>query len=339
VIQSALNHLIAGELVWVWPWLLLALPLPLLIYRFAPARSVASGLALRVPDLSRFAMDRAHTKRVRIDPLALVLLMMMWCALLLAAARPQALGEPIDVATEGRDLLLAIDISPSMETDDIVIGNRRSTRIAVVREVARAFVEGRSGDRLGLVLFGSLAYVQTPLTTDHATVQHFIGEAVTGLAGDATAIGDAIGLSVKRLRERPDAARVLVLLTDGQNSAGSLAPLQAAELAAENGIRIHAIGIGGERRNRGLFGLMGGGQEIDEATLTRLAEATGGQYFRARTRDDLAAVYAEIDRLEPSEDPGERLRPIKELHVWPLSAALVLSMLWAWRRSHSGGVL
>ncbi len=337
--QGLADKLIVGELVWVWPWFLLALPLPLLVYRFAPARSVASGLALRVPDLSRFTMDGNGDEGGRLDRLAVLLLVATWCALLLAAARPQALGEPIDVASDGRDLLMAIDISPSMEAADIVSGNRRTTRIAVVREVARAFVEGRGSDRLGLILFGSSAYVQTPLTSDHETVQHFVGEAVTGLAGDATAIGDAIGLSVKRLRERQETSRVLVLLTDGRNSAGSLAPLQAAELAAESGIRIYTIGIGGEHGRRGLIDLMGGAQEIDEATLTGVAEATGGQYFRARNRDDLAAVYAQIDQLEPSEEPGERLRPIKELHVWPLSVALLLSILWAWRRSHSGVVL
>lgn len=326
-----ISGLISGELVWVWPWMVFALPLPWLAYRFLPPRTARGGRALRVPDLARFGADDTANSSNRIDMLSMILLSVMWCSLLVAAARPQALGDPVEVPLTGRDLLMAIDISPSMETADIVVGNRRTTRIAVVREVASAFVEGRQSDRLGLVLFGSLAYVQTPLTTDHETVQHFIAEAATHLAGDRTAIGDAIGLSVKRLRERPEAARVLILLTDGRNSAGSLDPVDAARLAAESGIRIHAIGIGGDRGR--LFGFGRGAEEIDETTLTAVAEATGGKYFRARNRADLADVYAEIDALEPSEEPGERWRPVKELQAWPLGLALILSMLWALRRS------
>ena len=332
-----ISGLITGDIVWAWPWAVLALPLPWLIYRLLPPRAAHGGRALRVPDIARFGADGSDDSGARPDLLSVLLLIVMWCALVAAAARPQALGEPLELPQSGRDLLLAIDISPSMETADIIVGNRRTTRIAVVREVADAFVEGRGNDRVGLVLFGSLAYVQTPLTTDHQTVQHFINEAAINLAGDRTAIGDAIGLSVKRLRERPEAARVLVLLTDGRNSAGSLDPVDAARLAAESGIRIHAIGIGGERGSRGgLFDLMRGGEEIDSETLTQVAEATGGRYFRARDRNDLAAVYAEIDRLEPSEEEGERWRPVKEMQVWPLAMALVFSMLWALRRGLLG---
>lgn len=334
-----ITNSISGELVWVWPWAALALPIPWLVYRFAPARSHSVGRALRVPDLSRFASGAGSESGTRVDWLAVLLLAAMWCALLAAVARPQALGQPVDIPREGRDLLMAIDISPSMETADIISANRRTTRIAVVREVAKAFVDGRAGDRVGLILFGSLAYVQTPLTTDHPTVQHFISEADTRLAGDSTAIGDAIGLAVKRLRDRPESSRVLILLTDGSNSAGRLAPVEAAQLAQESGIRIHTIGIGGERGRGGLFDLMRGGSEIDEATLTRIAETTGGQYFRARNRDDLAAVYTEIDRLEPTVEPAESLRPVKELHPWPLGLALGLSVLWAMRRSHMSASL
>ncbi len=328
---------VPGELVWAWPWCALALPLPLLVRLFLPPRSVQGGRALRVPDLSRFGIDGKESSTPGLDLLSVLLLLVMWCCLVAAAARPQALGKPLTVPQEVRDLLLAIDISPSMETADIVVGGRRTTRIAAVREVARVFVEGRGGDRVGLLLFGSRAYVQTPLTTDHATVQHFIDEADTHLAGDRTAIGDAIGLSVKRLRDRPEQSRVLILLTDGRNSAGSLSPIDAAGLAADNNIRIHTIGIGGDRGS--LFGRLRGGEEIDEVTLTEVAELTGGLYFRARNRSDLAAIYAEIDQLEPVEDTSETWRPVKELQAWPLAVALLASLLWAIRRNAFGGGL
>lgn len=326
-----------GELVWLWPWFVLALPLPWLVYRFVKPLNSVGGLALRVPKLERFGGHDDDIDEPRFDLISLSILVLMWCFLVVAAARPQVLGEPIEVRQSVRDLLLAIDISPSMDTADIVVGNRRTTRIAVVREVAQAFVEGRESDRLGLVLFGSQAYVQTPLTTDHPTVQHFISEAETHLAGDRTAIGDAIGLAVKRLRDRPETARVLVLLTDGRNSAGSLTPIEAAGLAADNGIRIHTIGIGGAGGT--LFDALRSGDEIDETTLQAVAAATGGHYFRARNRSDLAAVYSEIDRLEPSEDASEQWRPVKEMQAWPLAFALLLSVLWAVRRSRTGGVL
>lgn len=325
-----------GELVWQWPWVALALPLPLLVFKLVPPLNNAGGLALRVPMLERFGgQDDGDAPKV--DVLSVVLLSAMWCSLLVAAARPQALGSPVIVTQSARDLLMAIDISPSMDTADIVVGSRRTTRIAVVREVAQAFVEGRGSDRLGLVLFGSQAYVQTPLTTDHPTIQHFIAEAETHLAGDRTAIGDAIGLAVKRLRDRPEASRVLVLLTDGRNSAGSLSPMEAAGLAADNGIRIHTIGIGGEGGT--VFDVLRSGDEIDEGTLRDVAAATGGRYFRARNRGDLQAVYNEIDRLEPSEEGSEQWRPVKELQAWPLALALLLSVIWAIRRSRKGGVL
>ena len=311
----------SGELVWAWPWALLALPLPLLVRRFAPPVRAAPAPALRVPDPARFDAPAGPARTRRRPRAATLLLAASWCALVLALARPQALGEPVETPEEGRDLLLGIDISGSMAETDLYAGNRAATRLAVVIEVARDFVRRREGDRIGLVMFGSEAYVQTPLTHDHEAVLHFLGEAATGLAGNDTALGDAIGLAVKRLHERDGDARVLVLLTDGRTTAGSVDPLEAARVAAADGVRVHTIGVGRDR-------------DLDARTLVSIAELTGGRFFRARSRDELDAIYRDIDALEPLERPGVARRPLRELQAWPLSMALALSLAWAgwtWR--------
>lgn len=319
------------DIFWVMPSALWLLPLPLLVYFFLPARQPASVRALRVPDRARYdRLTLNQGRNGRQQGLRVMLLTLAWIALLVATARPQSFGEPVGVPVSGRDLMLCIDISGSMREADLYAGNTRATRMAVVKQVARDFVARRAGDRIGLVMFGSQAYVQTPLTRDHETVQHFLSEAAVGLAGRSTAIGDAIGLAVKRLRDRPDAAKVIILLTDGENSAGVIEPLQAARLAAQSNIRIHAIGVGADAQT-GLFNAPFGGprSELDEATLRAISDATGGQYFRARNQQELANIYREIDRLEPTDEQGNEFRPLIELFYWPLSVALLLSIVWA----------
>ena len=329
----------SDTLAWAWPWAWLALPLPLLAHRFLPPRPARAGRALRVPGVESFAGLAASEgrRRWRLRP-ATVLLALGWVALVAATARPQSVGEPVRASSEGRDLMLGIDISGSMREADLYAGNTRATRMAVVRQVAKDFVARRAGDRVGLIMFGSEAYVQTPLTDDHETVQHFLDQAAVGLAGRSTAIGDAIGLAVKRLRERPAASRVLVLLTDGANSAGAVEPRQAARLAAASGIRVHTIGVGAESPRPGALGAVFGARraELDEATLREVAELTGGAYFRARDRDELERIYREIDTLEPSADETSAHRPRTERYAWPLGAALALSLLWATLRHARG---
>ena len=226
--------------------------------------------------------------------------------------------------------MLGVDISGSMQEEDFRYAGRYVPRLAVVRELARQFIAEREGDRIGLILFGEQAYVQTPLTLDRATVQHFLAEATVGLAGKATAIGDAIGLSIKRLRQRPEGSRVLILLTDGANTAGNVEPQEAATLAHELGITIYTIGVGSDGTNRSAFGFPFGGRgsDLDEGTLIRIAEATGGRYFRARSTEEMAQIYATIDELEPTETAGEALRPRLEWFHWPLGLALVLGLSW-----------
>ncbi len=316
---------------WLYPLAFLALPLPLLIYILLPAKAPVQARALRIPDIEPYraytdvVVQRSPRRWIRV-----ALLVLAWAALVTAAARPQTFAEPLGVPVTGRDLLMGIDISGSMRETDLYAGNTRATRMAVVKQVAQDFVARRTGDRIGLIMFGSQAYVQTPLTYDHKTVQHFLSEATVGLAGRSTAIGDAIGLGVKRLRERPDASRVLILLTDGANSAGVVEPLEAAGVAAQSGIRIYAIGVGSERTGP-TFGSFGTQQrsELDEQTLQAISDVTGGQYFRARNQQELANIYREIDRLEPTEQDAQEFRPLDELFAWPLALALLLNLLWA----------
>jgi Ca-activated chloride channel family protein len=315
-----------------WPWLLLLLPLPWLVRRWWPPAPDAGGAALFAPFAPGFATAGDTRLASTTRPWRRGMLVLVWLSLLLAAARPQWLGEPVTLPQSGRNLMLAIDVSGSMETPDLALDGSQATRLDVVRQVAGEFVEHRGGDRVGLILFGTQAYLQSPLTFDHVTVRHFLDEAVIGVAGRETAIGDAIGLAVKRLRAAPGGEAVLILLTDGQNTAGAVLPRQAAELAAQTGLRIHTIGIGaGQMRVRGLLGtrLVNPAADLDEATLKAIAEATGGHYFRARNREDLREVYARLDELEPVEGAGRVVRPITALYPWPLGVALLLSLLLA----------
>jgi Ca-activated chloride channel family protein len=218
-----------------------------------------------------------------------------------------------------------------METPDMQIGRQVTDRLTAVKAVAGEFIERRVGDRLGLILFGEQAYLQVPLTFDRETVRTLLNEAAIGLAGKSTAIGDAIGLAVKRLRKQQQQNHVLVLLTDGANTAGSVDPLKAADLAAAEGLRIYTIGVGAE--SRVVRGLLGSRQvsnnELDEATLTAIAEKTGGRYFRARDIAGLEAIYQMLDELEPASQEGEIFRPVRELYAWPLAGALLTSILLA----------
>ncbi len=312
-----------------WPWALAALPLPLLA-RLLPAIGSGPGAALRLPSLQAAgALDLAGSPRHR--RLGLILAWIAWVLLVLATARPEWLGDPVSLPLSGRDLMLAVDVSGSMENEDYLLGGRPANRLDVVKSVAGRFIERRQGDRLGLILFGSRPYLQTPLTHDRETVEKMLGEAVIGLAGKETAIGDAIGLAVKRLRDREDDNRVLILLTDGTQTAGALAPLEAAKLAAEAGVRVYTIGIGGGALGvQSPFGMLRRqASDLDPATLEAIAKATGGRYFQATDTAQLEAIYKELDRLEPSERDARTFRPLQSLYYWPAGAALMLAFLIA----------
>lgn len=319
------------DIEFAWPWMLLALPLPWLPRLALPRAEPENMTALRVPFYRLLSAEQPEAMPMPMPrrwPLLLALL--AWLLLVLAAARPQWLGEPVPLPMAGRDLMLAVDLSGSMTEEDMVIGGRVVDRLTAVKAVAGDFIERREGDRVGLILFGQQAYVQTPLTFDRATARTLLFEAAVGLAGRETAIGDAIGLALKRLRDQPSEERVLVLLTDGANTAGRIAPLKAAELADEAGVRIHTIGFGADARaGFSAFGLSMGRNPIDETTLSAIAEQTGGRFFRARNVRELQEIYGLLDELEPVESDQQTFRPVGELFAWPLGGALLLSALVA----------
>jgi len=319
----------------LWPWAIALLPLPWLVWRLWPAAHTEEA-ALRAPFYDAWEELQAEVggKRKRRGWLAPLLLSLTWLALLLALARPTWIGDAITLPASGRDLLLAVDISGSMQVEDMLIGQNQVPRINAVKQVVGDFIERRRGDRMGLVLFGSRAYVQAPLTFDGQTVKRFLMEAQLGFAGRETAIGDAIGLAVKRLRERPADSRVMILLTDGANTAGEVQPLEAASLAADLGVRIHTIGIGADKMLLpGLFGSSFGSrvvnpsQDLDEETLQSIAKKTGGQYFRARDPAELVEIYKLLDTLEPVDQEEESYRPQSSLYHFPLALAFGLSLV------------
>ena len=216
----------------------------------------------------------------------------------------------------------------------MMLNGRRVTRLQVVKKAADQFVEKRKGDRIGLILFGSRAYLQTPLTFDRQTVIDMLNDATIGLAGIETAIGDAIGLAIKRLREYPVESRVLILLTDGSNNAGSVKPIPAAKLAAKEKIRIYTIGLGAERMVvASIFGnqVVNPSQDLDESSLKEVAKLTGGLYFRARNTQELEKIYQSLDKLEPISEDTIVFRPKKPLYPWPLALMLLLSFYYIWR--------
>jgi Ca-activated chloride channel homolog len=313
-----------------WPWLALLAPLPWLHYRMRRAIE-PRGAALFLPFLG--AIGVAAAAKARSSRLAHIAFAVLWLLLILAAIRPQWLGDPLPVPTSGRKLLLAVDVSGSMATPDMGHG---ATRLQVVQAVAGQFIDGRSGDQVGLILFGTQPYLQAPLTPDLRTVRRFLDEAMVGIAGSETAIGDAIGLAIKRVRaasaenqgKGSPGETVLVLLTDGESNAGALPPIEAARLAAQAGVRIYTIGVGAISQN-GFFASPGN-TDLDEDTLKAIAQATGGEYFRAADADTLQQVYQRIDQLEPAAGREQWLRPTDEWFTVPLGAALLLSVPVVW---------
>ena len=308
-----------------WPWLLAVLPLPLLAL-WLPAAPLTPRAGLRFPFPGALRSTSAAHPGARHRG-RLWLACAAWVLLVVAAARPQQVGETVHLPVMGRNIMLAVDLSGSMQTPDMRSGNGVVSRLAAVKEVAGDFIKRRMGDRLGLILFGDQAYLQTPLTLDRRTVLTLLDEAQIGLAGQQTAIGDAIGLAIKRLRDEPAGNRVLILLTDGASNSGSVAPLKAADLAAQEGVRIYTIGVGADPSAAGdpFAMLQAGDSDLDEGALKAIAEKTGGRYFRASDVASLTQIYGLIDKVEPMAKDQQSWRPVNELYLWPLGVALLLS--------------
>ena len=320
-----------------WPWMLAALPLPLLAWWWLPARRDSGAPALKLPQAeSRLHAVPGVAGSGRMRGLN-VLALLAWALLCIAAARPQTLGPAQAPPQSGRDLMLAVDLSGSMEEPDMELGGQAVDRLTAAKAVLADFLDRRASDRIGLIVFGQRAYAVSPLTLDRESVRRQLRDAMVGMAGRGTAIGDAIGLAVKRLRAQPAEHRVLILLTDGENTAGTLTPQKAAELAQAEHVRIHAIAFGGEGASMSMFGMripVPGMQDgIDEDTLREVAATTGGQFFRARDTRSLADIYTEIDKLEPVRREGRVVRPrIEHYWRWLLAAMAVAMLAAAWSR-------
>jgi Ca-activated chloride channel family protein len=310
------------------PWLLLALPLPLLMY-LLPAKNQSQAAALKMPLLIQGSVNQSFSSKSKNSPKVLFLL--IWSLVVISASQPQWLGEAVNVPTEGREMMIAVDLSGSMQVEDMQLNGSAVNRLDMLKALLGDFIERRTGDRLGLILFGDDAYMQTPMTFDRKTVQQMLDEAVLGLVGKQTAIGDAIALAVKRFDAKKQSNRVLLLLTDGQNTAGKITPEQALELAVAKDITIYSVGIGADVMiQNSLFGKrrINPSSELDEESLQQLASETGGHYFRARDSQDMSEIYQLLDELEPIEQDQQQMRPLTALFYWPLTIALLLTFLY-----------
>ena len=311
------------------PWFALLLPLPFLAWLLLPAgvKKDEERVIMKFPSLHRLktAFPLHSSDRKKTHGLSFYLLILFWIFFVISLMQPERENQLIQIKNKGYDLMLAVDVSGSMQAMDLSTAVKAISRLDATKEVVSKFVLGRQGDRVGLITFGENAYLHVPLTLDTLSVSKMLQDIVPGMAGNATAIGDAIGLSVRTLRERPEGSRVLVLLTDGEDNASTITPIEAAKLAKQYGIRIYAIGIG--RNGNVPFPSGFGGYRmmqvsIDESLLKEIAAMTGGQYFSATDRKGLESIYQKIDEMEKTES-NESVFLIKEpLYRYPLAVAL-----------------
>jgi len=313
-----------------WPWAFALLPLPYFVYRLVPKVEQCEESSLWVPSLTPFAIAKSGQPAPVKQRWKVLLALLCWFLLIISYARPQWLGQPVELPVTGRDLMLAVDLSGSMQAEDFELRGDKVDRLTALKSVATTFIERRQGDRLGLILFGDKPYIQAPLTFDHITVTQLLHETAIGLAGQKTAIGDAIGLAIKRLQKQQDNQKVLILLTDGANTAGNIKPEKAAQLAQQAGLKIYTIGIGSDSMEVGSFifkRTINPSADLDETMLHYLADTTGGQYFRAHNTQELTEIYQQLDRMEPVEKEKKIYRPVSDLYFWPLAVSLLLSMI------------
>ena len=318
-----------------WPWLGLLALLPLIVRLVLPAVKRKQLLPiLRFPHLEELKNSFAAflPKDAGTSRLFIILLSLLWICLVLALMRPQIVNQLTEVENEGYDIMLAVDLSGSMRALDFSKGNKRVNRLDIAKEVVSNFVQDRKDDRIGLVLFGDHAYQYAPLTQDTPAVSKMLDDTVVSMAGDGTAIGDAIGLAVKGLRDRPEKSKIIILLTDGEDNASSIPPLQAAKLAKDYGIRIYTIGVGsnGPVPYPDQYGrIVMANIKLDEKLLREIADTTGGSYYRATDTTALEHVYEQINKLEKSKSEKRQYLIRTPLYRYPLGAALGLLALIA----------
>lgn len=315
----------------IWPWMIAFLPLPWLIRPFLkPAQQ--KQIPLLAPHLiARFSQSSSGQplqKPTTEGPRVPILFLVLWLILLLAAMRPVWFLTPTPFESTGRDMLLSVDLSGSMEKPDMLLNGRNVDRLTALKSVVDDFIIQRKGDRMGLIVFGSDAFMVSPLTYDLNAIEQLLQETQIGMAGNNTALGDSIGLAIKHLQGARNNKAVLVLLTDGSNNAGAVEPLAAAKKAAEIGLVIHTIAFGDVHsaagRNRSL--------DIDTATLDAIAALTEGQSFVASQTSQLAEIYQRINEIESTQFTLNQFRARTELFHWPLGLALWLSFYLVWRK-------
>lgn len=319
-------------IIFAYPLLFSLLALPFLFYYLMPSTKGLHGDALKIPfiaDLKRISISAGSVWNNMSSggkaSLKFWMLFVVWSLLCIAAARPQILGAPLKLKNETRDIMLVLDISTSMLESDFSYANRRITRLDAVRKVISDFADKRANDRMGLILFGTKAYMQAPLTYDKASVKDILWSMQAGMAGDSTSIGDALALALKKIRDDKTDNKVIILLTDGENNDGSLSLAQAIKLAADEKIKVYTIGVGSANVFFKMLSLPAVG--VDEKGLNLLAKATKGQYFRAENTADLQKIYNMIDDLEPDLSDSKYVQETTELYYIPLLLAVLISLV------------
>ncbi|SBS30347.1 von Willebrand factor type A domain protein [Marinomonas spartinae] len=311
-----------------WPWFLCLLPVPVL-FHFLPtvARKDQSIWFPNAQYLQNHEEKRPSKHAIR---LPLIFLLLAWICLVVGIARPVWRGAPTQVIPSGRDIMIALDLSGSMQVKDMKLNNQPVDRLTAEKWVLSNFIKKRRGDRIGLIVFGTKAYLEAPFSFDTKTINQLVQETQIGFAGQQTAIGDAIGLAIQRMENKPDDKKVLILMTDGANTAGQVNPEQAADFAASQHLKIYTIGIGADRMVvQGFFGpqTINPSSDLDEKLLKSIAHKTGGQFFRARNTQDLKRIYADINKLEPTKAQPIWQRPITSYFHWLGLASLVFFAL------------
>ena len=322
-----------------YPYVFALFILPVFLFLVIPPIKKINVDALKVPFIDDLINIKNNSKGglkgfsfTLFSKFRLFVLFLMYFFIVVALARPQWVGEPIKIKNEGRDVLLVVDISNSMAERDFVYQNNYYDRLTAVKNVVSRFVDDRLEDRLGLVLFGTRAYLQTPLTFDKNSLKDVLWSIEPGMAGNSTSIGDAVGLALKTLAtdKKKTAGKIIVLLTDGESNDGELSMSQAIDLAKKEDIKIYTIGVGNDNNEEGFFGnffSFGNSSELDEKSLKELAKETKANYFRAKDVNSLFQVYQQINKLEAQKTEGRFIQEIKELYYYPASLSLVLFVL------------
>lgn len=307
------------------PWFLLLLPLPWLVRSLLPAHHERKA-AVRVPFLQRLSrlagLQPGSGVAVARRPVSQWLMLgLTWLFVVAALTRPQWLEEPIIKELPMRDLLVAVDLSGSMEARDFTDTDGNTVdRLTAVKQVLDSFFTRRDGDRVGLILFGSAAFVQVPFTDDLDVVRELLDEAQIRMLGPRTMLGDAMGLSINLFERSEVDERVLIVLTDGNDTGSLVPPERAAEIARDNGVVTYTIAIGDPTSV--------GEQALDEKTLENIASITGGSYFHANDRGELEAIYTRLDEVNPRQVETQSYRPLTDLYHWPLAAGVLLSLFY-----------